>query len=233
MEIIAPQDRLILALDVPTREDALDVVKKLEGSVRFFKIGLQLFLASHFYMVDWLGDRGYKIFLDLKLFDIPNTVVQALSVMSKHPVTFTTLHAEESILKAATEAVSDKIGILAVTVLTSMDPLAFKAEYGKTVEDAVLQRAMMAKNAGCAGVIASGSETTLIRKHCGESILIVNPGIRPRSFQGTDDQKRTVTAFEAIRSGADYIVVGRPILKAPDIKAAALDMLREIEEACS
>ncbi|MGC8720630.1 MAG: orotidine-5'-phosphate decarboxylase [Thermodesulforhabdaceae bacterium] len=233
MKAISPQDRLILALDVPTREDALDVVKKLEGSVRFFKIGLQLFLSSHFYLVDWLGDRGYKVFLDLKLYDIPNTVVQALSVMSMHPVTFTTLHAEKSILKAAVEAVSDRIGILAVTVLTSMEPEAFKVEHGKTVEEAVLHRALMAKDAGCAGVIASGAETALIRQHCGEEFLIINPGIRPRSYQAKDDQKRTVTAYEAIRNGADYIVVGRPILKAPDIRTAAMEMLREIEEACA
>jgi orotidine-5'-phosphate decarboxylase len=230
MKPTLPEERLILALDVPTREDALNIIAQLGGHIKFFKIGLQLFMASHFEIVDYLGDQGFKVFLDLKLYDIPNTVVQALSIMSKHPVTFTTLHAERSILKAGVEATQGKPGILAVTVLTSMDPMDFEAEYGKSVERVVIERAQMARDTGCAGVIASGKEASLIRNHCGEKLLIISPGIRA---QGADkqDQKRVITAFDAIRNGADYIVVGRPILKAADPKKAVVEIIREIEKA--
>lgn len=231
MKSIPPEERLILALDVPTREEALNIIEKLSGYVRFFKIGLQLFLASHFYIVDWLGDKGYKVFLDLKLHDIPNTVVQALKVICQHPVTFTTIHTEQSILKASVEAVGDKLGILAVTVLTSIDPQYFKTFFGKSIEDAVIERARIAEDSGCAGVISSGVETPLIRRHCDKRLIIVTPGIRPKSFSAKDDQRRTVTAYEAIQNGADYIVVGRPILKASDPKAVVKEIIGEIEEA--
>jgi len=230
MKPTLPEERLILALDVPTREDALNIIAQLGGHIEFFKIGLQLFMASHFEIVDYLGDQGFKVFLDLKLYDIPNTVVQALSIMSKHSVTFTTLHAERSILKAGVEATRGKPGILAVTVLTSMDPMDFEAEYGKSVERVVVERAQMARDTGCAGVIASGKEASLIRNHCGEELLIISPGIRPHGAD-KQDQKRVITAFDAIRNGADYIVVGRPILKAADPKKVVVEIIREIEKA--
>ncbi|MEJ5299753.1 MAG: orotidine-5'-phosphate decarboxylase [Thermodesulforhabdaceae bacterium] len=231
MKSIPPEERLILALDVPTKEDALNIVARLGGYVRFFKIGLQLFMASHFYMVDWLGDKGFNVFLDLKLYDIPNTVIQALSIISQHPVSLTTLHAERSILKAGVEATQGKPGILAVTVLTSMDPGDFEAEHGKSVEKAVIDRTKIAIETGCAGVIASGKEAPIIRRNCGKDFLIVTPGIRPKFSEEKDDQKRTVTAFDAIQNGADYIVVGRPILKAPDPKKVVKELVQEIEDA--
>ncbi|MCX7822034.1 MAG: orotidine-5'-phosphate decarboxylase [Syntrophobacterales bacterium] len=229
MRLIPPEERLILALDLPTKDEAIKVVKRVEGYIRFFKVGLQLFLASHFYMVDWLGDKGYKVFLDLKLHDIPNTVIHALNVMSQHPVTFTTLHAEESILRAGVEAVGDRIGILAVTVLTSVDPKYFN--WGKSLEEVVIERTGIAIDAGCVGVIASGKEVSLIRKEYGEDPIIVTPGIRSQSTGVRDDQKRTVTAFEAIKNGSDYIVVGRPILNALDPKTVIVEIVKDIEKA--
>lgn len=231
MKQISPEERLILALDVSTKEEAINIIERLGGHVRFFKVGLQLFLSSHFYVVDWLGDKGYKVFLDLKLHDIPNTTVQALKVIRQHPVTFTTVHTEQSILKAAAETASDKMGILGVTVLTSIDPQYFKTIFGKPVEKIVVERARIAKDSGCIGVIASGREISPVREECGENFIIVTPGIRPRSFTTEDDQKRIVTPYEAIKNGADYIVVGRPILKASDAKVVTIEIIKEIEEA--
>ncbi len=230
MKNIPLEDRIIVALDVPTIDLAKNIVKTLMTKVRFFKVGLQLFLAGHFEIVDWIADQGLKVFLDLKLHDIPNTVKNAISQINNHKVFFTTVHSERSILKTAVEA-SKGVNILAVTVLTSMDkkdlePLFKDSEL--TLEDLVLHRAMMAKEAGCQGIVASGREVSIIRKHLGYDTIVVTPGIRLDRSGGIDDQKRIVTPYEAIREGADYLVVGRPIIDSPSPEKTVEKILADI-----
>jgi orotidine-5'-phosphate decarboxylase len=234
---IPSRERLILALDVPSAEQAREMVTRLGDAVVFYKLGLQLFMADgYFELVQWLHDRGKQIFVDLKFFDVPETVKKAVRQLKDRHAAFVTVHGNDEILKAA---VSEKNGskILAVTVLTSLDradlkDLGFKCD----VKSLVLSRARRALELNCDGVISSGLEAPLLRKHLGEHFLIVTPGIRPvdnddpelkkvaapqNTHAQKDDQKRTTDVEEAFRNGADYIVVGRPILNAPDPLAAA------------
>lgn len=226
------EDRLILALDVPTVEEAMGWVKKLRSFVKFYKVGLQLFLASHFNFVDDLIKQGYKVFLDLKLYDIPNTVARAVEQIQTHGVTFTTVHGEIAILKAAVNS-APELGILAVTMLTSMsqDDLRLLG-IRENIEDVVLSRALLAAKTGCRGVIVSGREVKAIRQAVGDSLILVTPGIRPSyaSIENYGDQKRVVTPGEAIRNGADYIVVGRPILHALHPERVVEDIFCDIEK---
>lgn len=225
-KLIAPHERLIFALDVSSAEEARKLVKDLGDSVDFYKLGLQMFMADGYYdMLGWLRDEGKKFFVDLKFFDVPNTVKKAIQQLSHHHPTFATVHGNEDMLRAACEA-KNGIKILAVTVLTSLDKadlqdLGYPAEVD--VQQLVLSRAKRALEVGCDGVISSGREAEELRGSLGDRFLIVVPGIRP--FENVeDDQKRTVNVEEAFVKGADYIVVGRPISEAPDPRKAAQDI---------
>jgi orotidine-5'-phosphate decarboxylase len=219
---IDPADRLIFALDVPDAASARRLVETLGDAVSFYKIGLELFAAGgYFELVDWLVGRGKKVFADLKLFDVPETVAGAVRNLRRRPLTFVTVHGNDGILRAACREKGD-LKILAVTVLTSLDrgdldELGFDVD----VERLVLSRARRALELGCDGVISSGLEARALRESLGEKLLLVTPGIRPVENRPLDDQKRVVTVEEAFRGGADYIVVGRPIRQAPDPYRAA------------
>jgi orotidine-5'-phosphate decarboxylase len=219
-KIIPAAERLIVALDVPDAAQARQLVEKLGDAVRFYKLGLELFTAGgYFELVGWLHARGKKTFADLKLFDVPNTVASAVRSLRRHAPTFVTVHGNDAILRAAC-AEKGEIKVLAVTVLTSLDDgdlkdLGFQA----AARDVVLSRARRALEIGCDGVVSSGLEAEAIRERLGDKLLIVVPGIRP--VANVDDQKRTVDVATAVRNGADYIVVGRPITQAADPAAAA------------
>jgi orotidine-5'-phosphate decarboxylase len=211
-------ERIIIALDVEHPEQAKEIVKKCESHVGFYKVGLQLFMASWFETVDWIVDRGHKVMLDLKFFDIPETVKLAVQQVNNRGVTFATIHGNDPIIRAAVAARGD-MKLLAVTVLTSFGEDDMR-QMGMTrsVQDLVFFRAKRALELGCDGVVSSGLEAERLRSGLGEKLLIVTPGIRPGAniSDSGDDQKRIVTAGTAIRNGASHVVVGRPITKADD-----------------
>lgn len=226
---IPPRERLILALDVPTPDDAKGLVKQLGNSVEFYKLGLQLFMAGQYFeLIDWLRGEGKKVFVDLKFFDVPETVQSAVAQLQSRDIEFATVHGNDEILRAAVKA-RKNVKILAVTVLTSLDQgdltsLGFKVD----VESLVLSRARRALEIGCDGVISSGLEAPKLRADLGDKFLIVSPGIRPVENRPVDDQKRTVDVAQAFQNGADYIVVGRPIRNAPDPRAKAEEIQQTI-----
>jgi orotidine-5'-phosphate decarboxylase len=226
---IDPAERLIVALDVPEVAAAKALVNQLGDSVRFYKIGLELFMAGNYFeLLDWLVAQKKKVFVDLKFFDVPETVRSAVRALSGSGATFATIHGNQAIMEAAAK---DKgaLKILAVTVLTSLDrgdldDLGFACD----VEKLVLSRARRALEAGVDGIVSSGLEAPMIRRELGQKLLVVTPGIRPVENKPADDQKRTVDVAQAFENGADYIVVGRPIRQAPDPKAAAEAVQRTI-----
>jgi orotidine-5'-phosphate decarboxylase len=213
-------ERLIFALDVPSPDDAIRLVTTLGEAVSFYKLGLELFMAGgYFELMDRLADQGKKAMVDLKFFDVPETVRLAVRQLTKHRPSFATVHGNDAILAAAAGE-KGLVRILAVTVLTCLDQgdltdLGFQCD----VEALVLSRARRALVLGCDGVVSSGLEAARLRGSLGDRFLIVTPGIRP--VANTDDQKRTVDVEEAFRNGADYIVVGRPIRDAADPRIAA------------
>ncbi|SHO42847.1 orotidine-5'-phosphate decarboxylase [Desulfopila aestuarii] len=212
------KDRIIVALDVDDPAKAKEMVKKCESHIGFFKVGLQLFMADWFNIVDWIVDRGHKVMLDLKFFDIPETVKLAVEQVNSRGVTFATIHGNDPIIRAAVEARGD-MQLLAVTVLTSFGEEDLRAMgMTQSVEDLVYFRAKRALELGCDGVVSSGLEAERMRRDLGEKLLIVTPGIRPGANieDSGDDQKRIVTAGMAIAHGANHVVVGRPITKAED-----------------
>jgi orotidine-5'-phosphate decarboxylase len=221
MSSIPHRERLIAALDVPTAAGARALAERLGDAVRFYKIGLELFSAGgYFELLQWLTARGAKVFADLKLYDIPETVRRAVANLSASGATFLTVHAERSILEAAARE-KGRLKLLAVTVLTSFDQRSLaEMGYAGTVQDLVVQRARAALESGCDGVIASGHEAPRLRAEFGERLLVVTPGVRPAGA-GAQDQKRVVDVAQAFAAGADYIVVGRPIRDAADPRAAA------------
>jgi len=221
---IPRRERLIAALDVPTAAEARLLVEKLGNSVSFYKIGLELSTSGEYYeLLDWLVKRGNRVFCDLKLHDIPETVRRAVANLRGRGVTFLTVHADRGVMGAAVKE-KGEVKVLAVTVLTSTGP-ADLAEMGYSgkLEDLVLARARAAAETGCDGVIASGLEVSGIKKNFGAKLLAVTPGIRPAGGDA-GDQKRVVDVAQAFRNGADYIVVGRPIRDAKDPAAAAQAM---------
>ncbi|HSA88646.1 MAG TPA: orotidine-5'-phosphate decarboxylase [Burkholderiales bacterium] len=214
-------ERLIAALDVPTAAEARALVERLGDSVRFYKIGLELATADgYFELLGWLAARGHKVFADLKLYDIPETVRRAVANVRRHGAAFLTVHGHRPVMEAAAHE-KGAMKILAVTVLTSFDQRDV-AEMGAslTLEHLVLARARAAAETGCDGVICSGLEARALKRELGDRLLLVTPGIRPAAGRG-DDQKRTVDVAQAFANGADYIVVGRPIRDAADPRAAA------------
>jgi orotidine-5'-phosphate decarboxylase len=216
-------DRLIFALDVSAVDQARGLVERLDDSVQFYKIGLELCMSGgYFDLLDWLVARDKRVFVDLKFFDVPATVAAAVRQLRNRGVTFTTVHGNQSIMEAAAAAKGD-VKVLAVTVLTSLDrgdldDLGFDCD----VDDLVLSRARRALEAGCDGVVSSGLEASRLREFLDHRLLVVTPGIRPVENKPVDDQKRTVDVAQAFANGADYIVVGRPIRDASDPHSAAL-----------
>ncbi len=219
---IAARDRLIFALDVPDVAAARSLAEQLGDSVSFYKIGLELAMSGgYFELADWLIERDKKVFLDVKLFDVPATVGAAVRNLAARGATFATVHGNQSIMEAAAEN-KGPLKVLAVTVLTSLDrgdldDLGFDCD----VEELVLSRARRAFEAGCDGVISSGLEVARLRGHVDHRLLVVTPGIRPVDNRPADDQKRVVSVEQAFANGADHIVVGRPIRDAESPRAAA------------
>ena len=232
-------DRLIAALDVPTRAAAEDLVTRLGDSVSYYKVGMELFYALGGDIVTWLKGEGKQVFLDLKLHDIPNTVGNGLCSLLRLRPDILNVHTAGGLrmMKAACEALhaaAEREGmpcpkLIGVTVLTSMDAADWAGlGHTGTVADAVLRRARLAQEAGLDGVVASPAETAEIRRICGDDFLIVTPGIRPAGVSH-DDQRRVMTPAGAIHAGASQIVVGRAIYAAEDPRAAAEGILKEME----
>jgi orotidine-5'-phosphate decarboxylase len=236
--MMEPRGRLIFALDVEHFAEAQKLVGLLKGHVGLFKVGKQLFTHSGPKVIDMIRNKGERVFLDLKFHDIPNTVAKAGEEATKLGSTMFTVHsmggyemmkgAVESSRNTAKQLNTPKPFILAVTILTSMDEAILEEVGIKTpLEEQVVRLARLAKRAGVSGVVASPREISLIRDHCGSNFLIVTPGVRPASA-AKDDQKRTLTPGEAIRAGANYIVVGRPIKEADNPVRAADEIVEEI-----
>lgn len=226
---IPPEERLIVALDVPSPEEAWRLVLRLGPHVRFYKLGLELFMAGgYFELIGALRDRGVRVFVDLKFFDVPQTVASAVRQLATRGADFCTVHGNDSIVRAACE-VKEDLRVLAVTVLTSLDHGDMEALGFQTdIPSLVLSRAQRALALGCDGVVSSGLEAPAIRRELGDRLLIVVPGIRPALNRPVDDQKRTMDVEEAFLAGADHIVVGRPILGAADPRVAAEDIQNRI-----
>ncbi|MEL7027542.1 MAG: orotidine-5'-phosphate decarboxylase [Pseudomonadota bacterium] len=227
-------DRLIVALDVPNALVGLKLAETLGSAVSFYKIGLGMLTGGGLALANELkDDHGKRIFLDMKLFDIPNTIEAATRGLAQFDLDFLTVHGDPHVVSAAKEGAGDKLQILAVTVLTSLDREGLDANLIKPgdVADIVVERAARAFEAGADGVIASPHEAAEIRalpQAAGK--LIVTPGVRPAGA-ALGDQKRVMTPGEAIAAGADHVVVGRPIVKANDPKAAATKILAELDPA--
>ncbi len=223
-----PRDRLIVALDVSTVEEAQAMVARLGDAVSFYKIGYQLALAGGLSYAAALIDSGKQLFVDMKLHDIGNTVASGVKSVSRIGATFLTVHAYPQTMRAAVEAREGGLRILAVTVLTSYDDADLAdAGYDFTVAELVAQRAAQARDIGVDGLVCSGEEAAKIRGIVGPKVALVIPGIRPAGAD-VGDQKRVMTPAAAIAAGADYLVVGRPIVAAADPKAAANAIVAEI-----
>jgi orotidine-5'-phosphate decarboxylase len=232
MARIEPRDRLIVGLDVPTVGEAEAIVERLGDSVTFYKIGLQLIFAGGLALAERLAKSGKKIFLDVKLLDIDNTVEGAIQNIARMGMTFVTVHAYPQAMRAAVTARgTSSLGLLGVTVLTSMDDGDLAAAgYAGAVDALVLRRAKEARATGMDGIVCSPVEVAKVRAAVGPGIALVTPGIRPAGSE-TGDQKRVTTPADAIGAGADYLVVARPIIRAPDPRQAAEAIQAEIRGA--
>jgi orotidine-5'-phosphate decarboxylase len=232
MEKIDAKQRLILALDVPSLEEADRLLASVEGAVGFVKIGLELYTAAGPEIIRRAIKRDKRVFLDLKFLDIEETVRRATAQVAQMGVEFLTVHANRKALQAAVEGRSNsKLKLLAVTVLTNFDSGDLRdmgIQWG--VEDLVVARAKLAAEVGCDGVVASGAEPQAIRQKVGRNLIIVTPGIRPTDV-GTDEHARIATPSQAIKAGADYLVVGRPIRDAADPRTAAQAIVAEMQAA--
>src|SRR5262245_49263942 len=210
---IPARERLIFALDLPDTRSAQHLVTRLGDAVQFYKIGLELCMSAGFFdLLDWLLANDKKVFVDLKFFDIPETVARAVKNLAERGAHFCTIHGNQSIMEAAAKAKSGHLKVLAVTALTSLDrgdlnDLGFQCD----VADLVLSRAKRALAAGCDGVVSSGLEVERLRRDAPRDLIVVTPGIRPVDNRADGDQKRVMTPAAAIKAGADYLVVGRPI----------------------
>lgn len=225
---------LILALDVPTREEAAPILRQLRGSLRWVKIGLQMFTAYGPDYVRAVADEGFNIFLDLKLHDIPNTVAKAVDSLAPLPIGMLTIHTAGgremmAYARKAQQQSKPELLLLGVTVLTSMDTAGLN-EIGVAgaAEAQVSRLGRLAVDAGLRGLVCSPLEVPLLRQQLHADVQLVTPGIRPAGESGGDDQKRIMTPAEAARAGSSYIVVGRPILKAKDPAAAARAILADL-----
>jgi orotidine-5'-phosphate decarboxylase len=232
------KDYIIFPLDVSSVKTAKHYVETLSESVGMFKIGLELFIRSGPDIIDFIKSAGAAgIFLDLKLHDIPATVSRAMQNIAKLGVAFATVHCGETsrMLEAAVKGGKDKVGVLGVTVLTSvsnedLESAGFRKIFYDDLTKLVIKRAAMAKQAGCKGIVCSALEVKLIKETFGQDFIAVTPGIRPEwDAGGKNDQRRVTTPSRAIENGSDYLVIGRPIRDAKDPKDAALRIAQEIE----
>ena len=232
MSKIEPRDRMIVALDLPSVDDARAMITKLGDSVTFYKIGMELVYAGGLDLVRQLSSNGKKVFLDLKLHDIPNTVEKATQRVADLGATFLTVHAFPQTMKAAVKGKGQSpLQILGVTVMTSYDDSdLIEAGYSMGVRDLVAHRAQQAKAIGINGLILSPEEVAGMRALIGPSLTLITPGIRPKGSE-KGDQKRVMTPGEAISAGADYLVIGRPITAATDPKSIADAVVDEISSA--
>lgn len=219
---IPVRERLIMALDVSSISEARDLVEELGDSVIFYKVGMELFMSGDYFgFIEWLKQQNKKVFVDLKFFDIPETVGRAIKALSSKGVDLATIHGNDAIMEAAAQA-KGNLKVLAVTALTSLDrgdldDLGFECN----VQALVLSRAKRALQIGCDGVVSSGLEASLLRSELDHKLLVITPGIRPVDNREDGDQKRVVSVEMAFQNGADYIVVGRPIRDAEDRKLMA------------
>ena len=233
------KDKLIVALDFDTREKAVETIQRLEADVEIFKVGLELYLASRGKIVEYLQEKGKKVFLDLKFMDIPNTVAGAAREAAKMGVFMFNVHVPggKQMMASAREAVEQvaaggqqKPLLIGVTVLTSLDQNdLLQLGITQDIKELVIARAKLAKEAGLDGVVASPREAAEIKSTCGHEFLSVCPGVRP-TWAAAGDQKRIMTPKDAINQGASYLVVGRPITGAADPAEAARKVLEEMEE---
>ncbi len=232
------KDYIIFSLDVPTEKAAKAYVELLSGSVGMFKVGLELFIRSGPGLIDFIKSSGNSdVFLDLKLHDIPETVFRAMEGIADLGVAFATVHCGETprMLEAAVSGAKGTVGVLGVTVLTSVasediKAAGFRKPFYEDLTRLVTERADMAKAAGCVGVVSSGREVKMIKKTLGRDFIAVTPGIRPVWDDiKRHDQKRVVTPAMAVKNGSDYLVIGRPIRDANNPKEAALRIVKEIE----
>jgi orotidine-5'-phosphate decarboxylase len=230
----APRDRLIVALDVPTIPAAAALVERLGDAVSFYKIGYQLAFAGGLALAETLVGAGKQVFLDLKLHDIGNTVEKGVESVARMGATFITVHAYPQTMKAAVAARGGAgLRILAVTVLTSYDDADLEAAgYALGVSSLAARRAAQAREIGVDGLVCSAEEAAALRSLVGTSMMLVTPGIRPAGA-AAGDQKRVMTPARAIAAGADYLVVGRPIVEAADSRAAAEAIVAEIAAAAA
>jgi len=235
-----PKDYIVFPLDVPDYDQAMGYVETLKEDVGLFKVGLELFISQGPKIIDAIRNvSSAGIFLDLKLHDIPATVQRAFRAASVHKPTFVTVHCDEGgeILKSVAENNPGSTKILAITVLTSLNQdklktLGYRDEYANDISALVLQKARLAKDAGCHGVVCSGLEVGMVKKTLGADLIAVTPGIRPAwTLVEQDDQQRIVTPADAVRNGSDYVVIGRPIRDAKDPRDAARRVAEEIASA--
>ena len=226
---IPVNERLIMALDVPSIDEAKALVEELGDSVIFYKVGMELFMCGDYFgFIEWLKARGKKVFVDLKFFDVPATVGRAIAALSQKGVDLATIHGNDAIMEAAAANKGD-LKVLAVTALTSLDrgdldDLGFQCD----VRELVLSRAKRALAIGCDGIVSSGLEVSMLREQLDNKLLVITPGVRPVDNREDDDQKRVVTVEGAFQNGADYIVVGRPIRDVANRKAMAETMQAQI-----
>ena len=230
--MLSPRERLIVALDLDSVAEAEAMVARLGDGAAFFKIGYQLALAGGFDFARALADAGKQTFIDIKLHDVANAVAQGIKNVARLGASFVTVHAYPQTMHAAVAARPDaKLRILAVTVLTSYDDADLAAAgYDFTVPELVAERAAQARDIGVDGVVCSAAEASALRPILGRVMVLVTPGIRPVGAE-PGDQKRIVTPSAAIAAGADYLVVGRPVIAAPDPRAAAEAIVAEIAAA--
>ena len=231
--VVSGYERLIVALDHPSRDQALAQVDALGGLVSRYKVGLELYLAEGAEIVRALGQRRKRVFLDLKMHDIPETVGRATKVVAGMNVDLMTVHASggKAMMRAAVESAGTHTRVLAVTVLTSLDlaDLERDGSRAQSTEELVVKRALLAQESGCAGVIASPLEAAAVRHAVGKSFLIVTPGVRLASGESADDQKRIATPQAARAAGADAVVVGRPIRDAENPAEEVKKIVAELE----
>ncbi len=225
------RDKMIVALDVPTISEAHRIIEALGDTASFYKIGYRLAFAGGLALAEELGRDGKKVFLDLKLHDIGNTVEEGVQSLCRMNLTFLTVHAYPQTMRGAVEGRGDAmLRLLAVTALTSYDDGDLHdAGYRLAVRDLVRLRAQQARTAGIDGIVCSAAEAGIVREAIGAKMVIVTPGIRPAG-SGSGDQKRTLTPAEAIRAGVDHMVIGRPIILAADPRGAARAIMDEIAQ---
>jgi orotidine-5'-phosphate decarboxylase len=244
IEMGSPQElvrKICVALDIPCLRDALQLAETLQGVCGYFKVGLELYSSAGPAAVESLVSAGHRVILDLKLYDIPNTVGRAVRQVSSLGASFLTIHASggQDMIRTAREAAesvkapsSERVKLLAVTVLTSTTESSLRKTFGarKSLKETVLDLALLSKDSGADGVVASAGEVHSIKRACGENFLVATPGIRPEG-EKKGDQKRTATPSQALSAGSDILIIGRPITQAANPRTAALNILKEIESA--